>query len=329
MITSQLQGPINQSKSVLIIGFGSRGSLYAKCIAQREGFSLEGVVKNHHEPDLTQFPQRPKIYKNLGTALKEREWDVAVVSVPHYLHDSITRALIESNVRTIIKEKPLATSSLNAQTYVEMLKKGNVTIYTTTQRMIQPSFLKGLKLIDRIGKITNFDYAFHFALAGMTSGWRAQKESAVGGVVLDMGYHAVEVLHLFFGNINEVSGRLSFTYVKMREQNLEDKAEIQLSFGSVKGTLSLDRHAQNKIEVFKIEGCNGSLEITPNQLIIYDRESNVEKYDFPIQSKEEQINLLFDRFLKDDFIEWRQKAFSRNLDTVATIQKVYENSVKI
>ena len=50
MITSQLQGPINQSKSVLIIGFGSRGSLYAKCIAQREGFSLEGVVKNHHEP---------------------------------------------------------------------------------------------------------------------------------------------------------------------------------------------------------------------------------------------------------------------------------------
>ena len=322
------QTNIGDPLSVLVIGFsGGRGSLYAQCVAQREGLSFEGVVKSHREPDLRAFSPKPRVYENLTNALKARKWDVVIVSVPHSSHDSITRALIEAGVRLIIKEKPLAISSDHAKEYLKLMEGRDISIVTTTQRMIQPSFLKGLDMLPKIGKIRGFEYMYHFALPEMTSGWRANKELVIGGVLLDMGYHALDVLHLYFGPMADAGGELSYEHEMMRKQQLEDKAEIKLSFENVEGLLSVDRHSKQKQEIFRIEGSKGILEITPEEVVLYDTQKNViERYTPQALSKHEQIHLLFDRCLMPEYVDWRQKSFNRNMDTVAAIEKIYKRT---
>jgi len=315
--------------STLVIGFsGGRGKLYAQCAAEHEGFRFDGVVKSRRELDLTEFPIKPRVYENLTEALQgPRKWDVAIVSVPHSAHDTITRALIEVGVKLIIKEKPLAISLEFAQEYSALAERKGITMITTTQRQIQPSFLKGLEMLSRIGEIHHFDYLYHFALPEVTSGWRGEKELAIGGVLLDMGYHALDMLHLYFGVMTEASGKLSYMHKEMAQQELEDKAEIELTFGSAKGLLSIDRHALHRQELFKIEGSEGTLEVRPTETILYNKDGQeIERYTPPELDKLEQINLLFERSLAPEHEEWRRTAFLRSVETVAAIEKIYKQT---
>ena len=326
MLTSVSYNKIVSPLSVLIIGAsGGRGRLYAECADQRKDLRLEGIVKHSREIDLTGLLLKPHTYEHISKALQKRRWDAAIISVPHALHDAMTRLFIEAGVKLIIKEKPLATSHENAQDYAKLIKNKNIEIVTTTQRMIQPSFLKGLELLSQIGDLESFEYSYHFALPEMTSGWRAKKELALGGVIMDMGYHALDILHLYFGPSYEINSEVSYKYESMQEQQLEDKAEISLIFENIKGHLSIDRHALQNQEKLKVKGSKGSLEITPSEVIFYNiSKEEVSRYSPAPLTKQQQIHLLFDRCLQPEYTEWRQKAFERNLVTVKVIDQIYK-----
>ncbi|WP_410169425.1 Gfo/Idh/MocA family protein [Acinetobacter haemolyticus] len=45
-----------------------------------------------------------------------------------------------------------------------------------------------------------YDY---FLSHNKTVGWRSKKELACGGVLLDMGYHIIDTINSFFGEIIE------------------------------------------------------------------------------------------------------------------------------
>lgn len=315
--------------SVLILGFtGGRGKLYAECVSKRSDLTFEGVVKGSREIDLKDFITKPKIYENLPEALKDRKWDIVIVSVPHCLHHEITTLLIDAKVKIIIKEKPFAINLNQAMEYSSLVKRHEITFFTTTQRSILPSIQMGLDMLSQIGEIITFKYVYTFAMKEITSGWRSEKEKAIGGVLLDMGYHALDVLNLFFGSMTDGKGVLSSFHEKMREQNLEDQAEMQLIFGEYEGVLFLNRHAAEEKEVFKINGTKGSMEITRESVILYDQcDEPFFHYKSPLLTKAAQIQSLLDRALLPQFSGWRDLAFKRNIQTVAAIERLYKNSL--
>ncbi len=319
---------ISEPFSVLTIGSnGGRGRLYAQCVEKRNEMHVGGIVKSRHEPDLSHFSSKPRVYEDLTSALQDRKWDIAIVSVPHFLHHSITSKLIEFGVKLIIKEKPLAISSEQVKNYLNLIENQEITIVTTTQRIILPSFLKGLEMLSTIGEIHSFEYVYHFALSEMTTGWRANKEQAIGGVLLDMGYHALDVLHLYFGCISNAHAKLSYAYKEMADNQLEDKAEVELFFGEVKGFLSIDRYAQQEQELFKIKGSRGTLEIGRNEVILYNTENQkLDHFTFQALSKCEQIHLLFDRCINPGYAAWRKESFKRNIATVEVIEQMYKTA---
>lgn len=313
--------------NVLIVGFsGGRGKLYAECVAERAGLNFSGVVKSRREPDLTGFIPKPKVYESLGSALEDRNWDVVIVSVPHGAHDGITRKLIEHGVKVIIKEKPLAITTEQSREYAELMAGKDIALMTTTQRMVQPSILKGLELMSEVGRVKRFDYRYHFALPQMTSGWRANKDDAIGGVLLDMGYHALDVLNLYFGPMTEGRGTASYLYKEMAERKLEDRVEVELSFGDARGTLSVDRHAPVEEELFRIEGEKGTLEIRRAEVVLYDVEGReMKRWEAPALSKQELVHLMLDRYLNPEFKAWRDASFQRNRETVWAIETIYKS----
>ncbi len=315
-------------KSVLLIGAtGGRGQLYMGCMDARDDMQVTGIVKGRREPDLSGLVHdRPVVYSSLEDALSGNSYSLAVVSVPHSEHDAITRALIDAEISLIIKEKPLAWRASDALAYRELTDGHDITIMTTTQRMVMPTFQRGIELLPRVGTPLSFEYNYHFALPEMTSGWRANQEKAFGGVLLDMGSHALNYLNSLFGRATEVESEFSYRYPEMAEQNLEDRAIVRIFYGDMHGTLSINRHAEMKEEELLIHGTDGALKISGKETVLYDRDGQVVEHITATLSKKELIHKLFDRAQDpgQTAADWRKAEFERNLETTQTIERIYQ-----
>ena len=123
-----------------------------------------------------------------------------------------------------------------------------------------------------IGTIHSFRYDYTFKLTEPTSGWRSKRETAGGGgVVLDMGYHALDIVSAFFGPahgccVSVVDANFEHQYASTRAEGLEDRGDDPVEVGeddtasSVStnkhtaaaladtglGTVHLNRHAMTK-----------------------------------------------------------------------------------
>lgn len=312
---------------VAIIGAGSqRGLEYIKDIQKREGFFITALVVNETVPDYIANLGIPIIYHNdIDELLEKTTFNIAIVSLPHYLHDTVTQKLLDKRVY-IIKEKPLALDIEEALFYKNFsLSKNPFRIFTTVQRDTQPQFLEAFNDLPSIGEPLSFTYTYTFNLPSVTSGWRAKKELSGGGVVMDMGYHPIEVITKFFGKPMNISASFDYKYEEMKNEGLEDSAEIEFIYPNCKGTIVLNRHAKEKKEVFEIIGSNGSMTITGSEYMLYDKEGILIKKEEYTLSKAEITARMMDKAL----YYWKNQEelknnFLRNVSVVEIINQIYE-----
>ena len=123
-------------------------------------------------------------------------------------------------------------------------------------------------------------YAFHYRYflnkTEITSGWRSEKEKAIGGVGLDMGYHVVDVINAYFGMPDKINAQFAFCFDKMAKESLEDYLSFQVSYEekNIVGQVSLARHNFYKEECLEVLGSSGSLKLTPTSLEVFDFKGN-------------------------------------------------------
>lgn len=136
-------------------------------------------------------------YGSLDDAMKSVEFDAAVVTVPHGEHFPVCTRLL-AHGRHVIKEKPFAVTEPEARQLIRLAQQADRSVFTLLQRNFDPVFRFARDNLARIGRPYWFSYDYHFNLARPTTGWRASREQARGGVLLDMGYHLVDVLNGMF-----------------------------------------------------------------------------------------------------------------------------------
>lgn len=239
-------------------------------------------------------------------------FDTAIVLLPHVLHKAVTEKL-QTAGKYIIKEKPLALSREQASTYSPL--------FTTTQRTTAFTFLSAKADLKDLGTLKSFRYTYTFNLDKPTSGWRADPIQSGGGVVIDMGYHVLDVVFDFFGMPLEVKSICEFKYPETKAACLEDSCYIEMDYpDGLSGVVILDRHAKTKCEAFEIYGTEGYIKITPH---VY--ELRVGDYIKRIieQTKPQMIQDIFDVCLTPGQ-HVVNKQFERNLQVMTIIDKIYE-----
>lgn len=159
----------------------------------KEKFEIVAVVDSN-ENMLNEMYSGEDICRCVSAADVPVDFDIALVCVPHTMHAKITLPLLNSG-KVVIKEKPLATSIEEANLYNE-----NMNLFTIVQKQFNPMFIKGKEKIESIGRIYNYNYSYNLPFAEMTKGWRANFDISQGGVLLDMGYHVLDILLTYFGN---------------------------------------------------------------------------------------------------------------------------------
>jgi len=152
------------------------------------------------------------IYQNHKQAIKELHPDVAIIALPHHLHAQTTIDCLDMDVR-VIKEKPLCVSLSEANIIRSKVEEKKLYVFTITKRKFYDSIRVVKNYVESTTPYT-YNYIRLIARGTQNSGWRAKKELAGGGIILDLGYHLLGTVQYLFGNISSVKAKYGQSRIK-------------------------------------------------------------------------------------------------------------------
>lgn len=321
---------------VLMVGFaGNQGKEYLPIV--RESAVIVGGVDPAPAAsslaDEWAFPH----YAVLGEALEKVDFDAAVVTVPHSEHFPVCTKLL-AHGRHVIKEKPFAVTEQEARQLIHLAQRADRSVFTLLQRNFDTVFQFAQENLARIGEPYWFSYDYHFNLAHPTAGWRASREQAMGGVLLDMGYHLIDVLGGLFPGLEPPRVHAAFThqYQETRDRRLEDLVCLMCSYPSTRlaGSLRISRHNHEKIEHLCVLGSEGALNVAPGVATLHsvgglplERHTREGPKTDAVRSMiAHHLGHLDDRRYRRDHLQ-RQLAAVRTIDGIYRDRSVEQNAL--
>ena len=184
-------------------------------------------------------------------------------------------------------EKPMARNHAECRRMIEAFATAGLPLFVAYYRRRLPRFLKIRELIDsgRLGQVTmlNYQYAGN-RFQRMTPGqleWRLIAEHSGGGLLLDVGSHALDIFDFLLGPIEQVSG----TAANLASPcDVEDAVVLHCRFAS--GALGLagwNFAAVGSEDLIEITGTHGkvSLAVFGNDPVVLTTAAGVEQFDLP------------------------------------------------
>jgi predicted dehydrogenase len=213
--------------------------------------------------------------------------NVIDVCTPNIYHkDAVMKALKAG--KNIYCDKPLATSFEETHEITEALAGSNVVTQMALQYRFFPATMRAKELIDegRVGRIMSFRCSYlHSGSVDPKKpiGWKQDKKFGGGGVLFDLGSHALDLMYSLLGEYSEIFASTEVIYPQRPDKsgNMVDIEADDLAFMIVKmkqggtGMIEVSKVATgaNDELKFEIHGDKGSLKFSlmdPNWLEFYD-----------------------------------------------------------
>lgn len=240
---------------------GHQGAEYLRAVELLENVAIVALVDTieHRPPDI---PAVVPHFSSTRQMLDSVVPDVTIVTVPHDIHYGIISELVLAGSHVIV-EKPLVPDSASARKLYDLSRRTGRSIVTTTQRPLRPEFRYLERVLREIGPIYWAEWKYHMAFSEPSKGWRAEWQQARGGVLLDMGYHALDVLVRLLGQATPFAATKRYRYDQSRSEGLEDLMSVSLDFngGEIGCHLLVARHARQKSESFELHGARGIIDV--------------------------------------------------------------------
>lgn len=185
-----------------------------------------------------------KAYTSYEELLATEEIDAVSVCTPNYLHSPISIAALNAGCH-VLCEKPMATSSEEAEQMIEAAESNNKKLMIAHNQRFVPSHVKARQLIEsgEIGKIYSFRTTFgHGGPEGWSAdgkdSWFFKKDQAFIGAMGDLGVHKADLLRFLLGE--EFAEVASFVETSAKDNtDVDDNAVFILkSESGVIGTLA-------------------------------------------------------------------------------------------
>ncbi|MEV8505693.1 Gfo/Idh/MocA family oxidoreductase [Actinoplanes sp. NPDC051475] len=191
----------------VLIGLGWSGrEIWLPRVLARDDYEVVAAV----DPDparrkaFTAATGRPAFAEVDGTLAADA--DLALVAVPNHLHAPIARSLLERGLATFV-EKPVCLSTSEANALAAAERKGAGPLLAGSASRYRGDVVELAKLVPGLGRLRNVDLAWERARGvPQARGWFTNRAQAGGGVLVDLGWHLLDVLE-------EIVGPVSFDQV--------------------------------------------------------------------------------------------------------------------
>jgi predicted dehydrogenase len=254
-----------------VIGAGKMGLLHSGIFNNLDGCVLSAISEKDTlmASIIKGYMPTIRVYQNYKEMLEREELDIVAITTPIFLHREMIQDSMNGNL-AIFVEKPLA---MNRQECVSILnknyKKPSLVGYC---RRFMETYNLAKTIIDKeyLGSINYFNsHLFVSQIFKQGKGWLYDPKMSGGGVLIDLGSHAIDMFHYLFGDINILNVFAKAVFNKA----VEDYVSVNLDFKrNVFGSLQVSWSARNyRLPEFKIvmQLDYGSISVTEKYINIY------------------------------------------------------------
>ena len=220
-----------------LIGLGSQGLEHLEASAFSKKAKITMVCDSNPNtlikvkearPDILTFSSIEEMLPNKGAL------NGLVLSLPHHQYGPIWAA-IESFHLPVLKEKPLGRNLAEAMQFFSIFSKPGVFLKTAIQRRYHPSYsflANRIKSGGEPSRIMEVMATLHLGKKDNHSGWRGDPIKSGGGALLDCGYHLVDLVTSFTGQMELISANLWCDGKPATNQMIEDQATLYAKAGN-------------------------------------------------------------------------------------------------
>jgi predicted dehydrogenase len=184
--------------------------------------------------------------------------DCGIVCVPSAEHSATTCSLLQQRIN-VLCEQPFALDSVSAERMVNVSQAYGVSLMMGSKFRFVPDIIhaKGLIQAGILGQVLEFEADFRDPI-DMRNRWNIRRELSGGGVLIDSGSSAVDVVRYFFGPISGVRAEEG---CRIQSKDVEDTVRLAVRTTSgVLGMIHLSWTLKNPgDDYFRIFGTQGNL----------------------------------------------------------------------
>lgn len=206
-----------------IIGFGKMGQIRARAVHE----SGLGVVTAVYEPHGA-LPAGLNGAASAQAVLADPAVDAVFICTPNHLNKPLTLAALQAGKHVFCEKPPAFTAADVEEIRVVERASGRCLMYGFNHRHHE-SIKRMKQIVDagEMGRILWMRGRYGKEVdESFLSGWRAKKELAGGGIMLDQGIHMLDLFLHLGGGFDEVQAMVSNLYWKL--DGIEDNVFVNL-----------------------------------------------------------------------------------------------------
>lgn len=259
-----------------VIGTGKMGLLHAGIFNTLEKSVLHAISEKKEliAGGLKKYLPGVNVYQNYKDMLEKEDLDIVVVTTPVFLHKSMIKDAMEHNLNIFV-EKPLAISGDECQSILSKPYENKTMVGYCRRFMGTYNLAKKIIENSNLGKVNYFrSQLFVAQVFNQGKGWLYNPKTSGGGVLMDLGSHAIDLFHYLFGDIVNVHAFGKSVFNK----EVEDYVSVNMQFKDVPlGSLQLSWSIKNyRLPEFRIEMHldGGVITVTEKYVNIYSEKEN-------------------------------------------------------
>jgi predicted dehydrogenase len=243
-----------------IIGLGRAGAVHLDALRQVEGAEVVAVCDPSPAARRRARASDIRAYTDPSTMLEDANLDAVIIAAPPADHAELAIASLDRGL-DVLCEKPLALTTWDALTMLETASRRRRQLLLATKFRHVPELATARELITSgtLGEPVAFEVCF-CSPVDMSKRWNSQRRRAGGGVIIDNGCHAFDIVSYLFGSVKRVQANL---HKPLQHLTVEDGATLQIGAADgvigkadVSWSLSTGRNSY-----VKVHGSRGTIEV--------------------------------------------------------------------
>ena len=196
-----------------IIGYGKMGEIRADAIKASKYAEVKSIYEKNNEMDVGNY----SLVERDIDIINDPAIDAIFICTPNYLNKPLTIQALESG-KHVFCEKPPAFNSNEVKEIIVVEKKSGKKLMYGFNHRHHESISHMKKLIDskEYGKVLWMRGRYGKSVdKSFFRTWRAKKNLAGGGILLDQGIHMLDLFIMFEGEYDSVQADVSNLYWKL------------------------------------------------------------------------------------------------------------------
>lgn len=243
-----------------IIGLGRAGMVHLDSWKLVEEAELVAVSDPSLAARRTARDLGIRAYAKPEVMFEEERLDAVTIATPPTDHAELAIAALERGIH-VLCEKPLALTTWDALSMLQTASRKKRQLLLATKFRHVPELATARDMIAKgtLGVPVAFEVSF-CSPVDMSKRWNSNRRRAGGGVIIDNGCHAFDIVSYLFGSVTRVQTTLHRPLQKIQ---VEDGATIQIAatdgvIGKIDVSWSLSTGRNSYV---KVHGTKGTIEV--------------------------------------------------------------------